>query len=239
MKPRASLAQTALCALALAVSLLAACGGRYQTIRELEDDPGAPSAGRGGAVPSSAGSSSAGSSNVAGSVGVGGVGSGGAGPCDNVKCGTIACPAGSAPVFAPGACCATSCSSTCPPCGKCPSGTHPENVSGSCCGTCVDDADALCKKGQQAYRAQRDAYLSKYQLGCASDQECVTLAPVNLCEQGCSYQTVWYGAADALDSNLSNAADMYCANCKQGPIPPCVPPPRAICYNGACQFIVK
>lgn len=254
MKPLASLVQPALCALTLGASLLAACGGRYQTVREVLDDPagagsssgGATSTGRGGSAPSgNAGSSSAGSSHAgspnaaAGSVGTGSAGSGGGGACSTVKCGVVLCPGGLTPVIAPGQCCATSCGSTCPPCVQCPAGTHAESLPGVCCGSCVDDRDVACKKGQEAYAVDREAILTKYRYGCASSQECVTLAPSNSCEQGCSYAAVWYGVADSLESNLSHSADTYCTSCKQGPIPPCEPPPMVGCINGSCQFQVK
>ncbi|HEY3254951.1 MAG TPA: hypothetical protein VGJ91_13420 [Polyangiaceae bacterium] len=90
--------------------------------------------------------------------------------------------------------------------------------------------------GRQAYAQQREAILNKYRYGCSSAAECVVLAPVNLCEQGCSYAAVWYGVADSFDSNLSNAAAMYCSSCKQGPTPPCTPPPMPGCINGQCGF---
>jgi len=93
--------------------------------------------------------------------------------------------------------------------------------------------------GIQAYAAYRDALLNKYQFGCASDKECVNVAPLNSCEQGCSYAAVWYGAADSYDTNLSNAADMFCSSCKQGPIPPCAPPPIALCIDAQCQYSFK
>jgi hypothetical protein len=118
---------------------------------------------------------------------------------------------------------------------KCPPGTHTEAPASDCCPSCVSDADAFCKKGLQAYAEQRDALLNKYQYGCASNSECVVVAPVNSCEQGCSYAAVWYGVSDSLESNLSNAADMYCSSCKQGPIPPCAAPPTPVCSNGRCS----
>ena len=71
MKYRSSFAPRALCVLGWAAGLLAACGGRYQTVHEVQDDTaddansgGAPSAGRGGAVASFAGTASAGMSSA-------------------------------------------------------------------------------------------------------------------------------------------------------------------------------
>jgi hypothetical protein len=252
MKHRSLLAQTALAALGLGVLLLAACGGRYQITRDVEDDTvsgGSSSGGAsspGGSAPSHAGSSSAGSpsagSSSAGSssAGASSAGSGAGGDCINVKCASVPkCLGGTTPVIQPGQCCPTSCS-ICPPCPMvgCPAGTHLETAASDCCPSCVSDADAFCRKGQQAYAMQREEILNKYRYGCASNSECVTLAPVNLCEQGCSYAAVWYGVADSFESNLSNAADTYCGGCKLGPIPPCVPPPAPICFDGQCQLSV-
>ncbi|MEI9951835.1 MAG: hypothetical protein WDO74_23345 [Pseudomonadota bacterium] len=231
MKYRPSLALTALAALGLGASLLVACGGRYQATAQGEDDPvsagsssggsssgGAPSMGRGGSAPARAGAS-------------------GDGACNNVNCTTADCPAGSVPVLAPGACCAT-CESSCPPCPKvaCGTGSHFEQPADTCCPICVDDWSSACQMGVQTYSAQRTAMLKKYSLGCSRSSECVTIAPVNLCEHGCSYGALWYGVADSFESNLSDAADMYCASCPQVPVPPCAPPPMARCINGQCQY---
>lgn len=245
---------TALSALALGASLFAACGGRYQTQREIDDDT-VSSAGRAGSAPSRGGANNAGAptgagatagmaatsggglTSFAGATSSAGASSGGA--CGLVDCAAPACPAGTMPVIPPGACCAS-----CTSCGLCPAfecapGFHFEMLAGNCCPTCVADADALCRKGQQAYAVQRANMLSKYQFGCASDNECVTVAPANACEQGCGYATVWYGVADSFESNLLNAAVMYCSSCKLGPIPPCVPPPSPRCISGSCQFAPK
>jgi len=212
MQHRASLAKGALCALALA-SLLAACGGRFQPTPDPDD------LGSGGSPAAGAGASSAGSGNaLAGRVGAGGVGAGGAG---SGRAGSGSAGAGCPPCLAIG----------------CGIGSHAETLAGNCCPTCVDDADAQCKKGQQAYLVQRDSFLQKYRAGCASSAECVIVAPLNRCER-CSYASVWYGAADSLESNLSNSADMYCSSCKLGPIP-CPPPPAPECIKGVCDFLVK
>jgi len=253
MNHRFSFVSSALCALALGASLVAACGGRFQAVHEVDDDTGsggsdASSAGRAGAPSAHAGSSSVGTSGstsvgVSGSSsgGVSSAGSSGASGCNNVKCAAPACPVNTAPAVQPGMCCPI-CVSTCPkvcPTFKCGAGSHVETLPGSCCPTCVDDGAAACQMGQQAYAAYRDALLTKYQFGCASNSECVNIAPVNLCEQGCSYAAVWYGISDSFDTNLSNSAGMYCSSCKQGPVPPCAPPPNAICVGGQCQSALK
>ena len=240
-------ASTALFGFGFGACLLVACGGRYQTLREVEDDPvsgvsGAASAGRGSAGSSRAGASSGGLTGVGGTSAAGAPSSAGAGGaklnCAGVKCASIACPPGSAPRFEPGACCATSCtgcSSSCPAI-ECAPGHHFERIAGNCCPVCVDDGGAACQKGRQEYAVQREAILNKYQFGCASNSECVVLAPVNLCERGCSAVAVWYGASDSFDSNLSNAADTYCSSCQVGPTPPCDPPYLVECVLGVCQL---
>ena len=253
MNHRFGFASSALCALALGASLLAACGGRFQSVHEVDDDTvsgtsGASSAGRAGSTSAHAGSSSVGTSGstsagASGSTSVGGssAGASAGGGCNNIKCAAPACPINTMPALQPGACCAT-CVSTCPaecPKIKCTAGAHLETLPGGCCPVCVDDGAAACQMGQQAYAAYRDALLTKYQFGCASNSECVNIAPVNLCEQGCSYAAVWYGISDSFDTNLSNSADMYCSSCKQGPVPPCAPPPIAICVGGQCQYARK
>ncbi|HYP76552.1 MAG TPA: hypothetical protein VER12_11375 [Polyangiaceae bacterium] len=262
MKYQTFLASKALAALGLGALLLAACGGRYQTVRELEENGGSssggvPSASVGGSASvragsssagfgagsssagSGAGSSSAGSSSAgSSSAGASSSGSGGSSGCTNLKCASLKCLGGATPLTLPGQCCPTMCS-TCSPCPglRCPVGTHAETAVGDCCPSCVSDADLNCKKGLQAYSMQRDAILNKYSYGCASDSECELIAPKNLCEQGCSYAAVWYGVADSLESNLSNAADMYCSGCKQGPVPPCVAPAVSVCVNNQCSLV--
>ena len=218
-------------------------------MREVDDDTGggagAPGAVGGGSTVSHAGSVNVGASGAnsssAGSSSAGSsMGGGGGGACNNVKCASVTCPAGSMPIVQPGACCATSCSG-CGGCPKisCPSGTHSEVFPGNCCPVCVDDAGIACEMGLQAYAAQREAILNKYQYGCSNASECVAIAPLNRCEQGCTYAAVWYGVADSFGSNLSNAADTYCSSCKQGPVPPCVAPPKPHCINGQCAFVPK
>ena len=249
MKHRPLFASNALCALGFSAWLLAACGGRFQTIREVEDDDaggassaGAPSVGRAGSASSRAGASSGGASSAgassagASSGGASSGGSGSGGQCSTVKCATPMCPPGSTPVTQPGFCCAT-CSSNCPPCPDiaCAPGSHFETLPGNCCPICVEDGEATCKNGRAEYAVLRDVILNKYTVGCAADSECVVIAPRNLCEQGCSYASVWYGVADSFESNLSNAADMYCGSCKPGPIPACAPPPSPHCINAQCR----
>lgn len=253
MKHRFSLAQTALCVFGLAALMSAACGGRYQTIRLIDDDSAgsggsAPNAGRGGSVSSRAGSgtggagiagTSSGGASRGGSGGVSSSGAGGGGGCMFVKCANpIKCLVGQEAVTEPGQCCPTKCTA-CPPCPmlKCAAGYHLETAAGECCPRCSPDANVgLCEKGQQEYRAFRAELLNKYSYGCASNSECVLIAPVNLCEQGCSYAVVWYGVADSFDTNLSNAADMTCSSCPQGPIPPCAAPPTPKCVAGQCAL---
>ena len=241
MNHRSSFALTVLCAFGLFISLLSACGGRFQTMQELDGEgggggSGATSTGHAGSTSARAGSTSVGVSGST-SVGVSGASSAGSGgaACD-VKCNVPACPAGQLAVFQPGACCAT-CMPSCAACPvpKCAMGSHLETPPSSCCSICVEDGGASCKKGMQAYAAQRGAFVNKAQYGCARDAECLAIAPSNRCEPGCSYSAVWYGAADWFESNLSAAADMYCASCKQGPIPPCEPPAAPRCVQGQCM----
>jgi len=248
MKHRLSFALLAVCALAFGATLLSACGGRFQTVREVFDDEGGSSsggnansnAGRGGALSSRAGSNSAGWSNGATSSGAsssGGASTGSGGSCAQLKCAFPSCPAGSAPVIPPGGCCPV-CQSACPPCPAimCPAGSHAQVLDG-CCPVCIVDDPAVCMNGQRAYASFRNELLNKYQYGCASDAECTVIAPVNRCENGCGFTAVWYGASDSFDSNLSNAADMYCSTCAQGPIPPCAPPSPVGCVGGQCRFL--
>jgi len=261
MKHRSSLVQTALSALGLATLLLGACGGRYQTVRESADDTpsgssgraGAPSVGRGGAGSSLAGSStggvgiggssnagasSAGTSGAAVSSGgtSGSAGSGG-GDCRFAKCMGIVCLGGQERITEPGQCCATKCSA-CPPCPmlKCPGGYHLETATSDCCPHCSPDGNVgLCLKGQQEYAMQRSVMVDKYSYGCTSSSECVVVATVNSCEPSCSYAVIWTGAANSLESNLSNLADANCSSCKQGPLPACEPVPPPSCFNGRCS----
>jgi hypothetical protein len=235
---------TALCAFGLGALLLEACGGRVQTLREVEQETesggGAASAGR-GSGPSSGGTTSGagatsfgGTTSGAGATSFGGAASGGA--CSTVKCAALACAPGSSPVFKPGACCAV-CTVNCPgacPLIECGAGTRAQTLPGSCCPTCVADGAAACKMGLSAYASQREAILDKYRYGCASASECAVIAPVNLCDSGCSYAAVWYGVADSFESNLSNAADMFCASCPPMPQPPCTPPSMPRCIDGQC-----
>ncbi|MES1177561.1 MAG: hypothetical protein ABUL62_24775 [Myxococcales bacterium] len=64
----------------------------------------------------------------------------------------------------------------------------------------------------------------------------MVLAPVNLCENGCQYAAVWIGAASFFTDNLSNYADMNCASCMMGPVPPCAAPRPTKCFTGQCMF---
>gem|GEM_PF-1413699 len=261
MKSCFSLTRTTLCAFAwaaLSFGSSGACGGRYQTIREAFDDAAgsggsAPNAGSGGSVASRAGSSavgaggagiagtSSGGTSSAGTSNAGTTSSGGAGGsgCAFVKCSSpVKCLNGQEPLTEPGQCCPTKCS-LCPLCPmlKCPAGYHVETAASDCCPHCSPDGNlGLCEKGKQQYAALRAEFLKKYSYGCASNSECAIIAPVNLCEQGCSYAAVWYGVADSFETNLSNAADANCSSCTQGPIPPCDPPSTPKCVNGQCSF---
>ena len=255
MKSRFSLTQTTLCAFALASLSVAACGGRYQTGREVFDDAAgsggsAPSAGRGGSVSSSAGSSMGGagiagsssggtSSGGTSSAGAASSGGGGGGNCIFGKCtNPVKCLGGQDVVVEPGQCCPTRCGA-CPHCPMltCPAGYHLETAASDCCPHCSPDGNVgFCEKGKQEYAVLRKEFLNKYSYGCASSSECAVIAPVNSCEQGCSYAVVWYGVADSFEANLSNAAAANCSSCMQGPIPPCVPPPMPRCVNGQCSL---
>ena len=261
MKSRFSLTPTILCAFAVATlsfGSLGACGGRYQTIREVIDDAegsggSAPSAGRGGSLVSRAGSSAvgAGGAGIAGTSsggtssggtsggGTTSAGGGGGGSCIFVKCASpVKCLGGQEPLTEPGQCCPTKCS-LCPLCPmlKCPAGYHLETATSDCCPHCSPDGSlSLCENGKQAYAKLRAEFLNKYSYGCASNSECAIIAPVNMCEQGCSYSAVWYGVADSFETNLANAAAANCSSCTQGPIPPCVPPPTPQCINGQCSL---
>lgn len=221
----------AFCSLTLGASLLAACGGRYQTVREVEDDApggagGMGSVGRAGSVAVNAGATSR-----AGATSSAGAGSGGT--CANIRCNVESCPAGTMLQVSPGQCCPSCLPCRCPAL-ACPSNMHPETFAGNCCPVCVDDDGPACQRGRDAYAVQRESIVNKYSYGCASDLECTTVAPLNSCEKGCSYASVWYGGADSFESNLYNLANMYCSDCKRGPTPPCVPPMKARCINGQC-----
>jgi hypothetical protein len=248
MKHRSSLTVTALCALGLSALLLEACGGRVQTLRELEEDPesggrstsSAGATGRAGAPSNGGAPSSAGAASGVGATSSGGASSAGGasgGGCSR-ECATPACPPGSFPAFEPGACCAicvSNCGGACPLI-KCAAGTRPETPPGSCCPICVDDGNAACRMGRTAYASQRETLLTKYSYGCASASECVVIAPVNSCESGCSYAAVWYGIADSFQSNLSNMAHKFCETCQGMPEPPCAPPLAPRCIGGQCQL---
>jgi hypothetical protein len=119
---------------------------------------------------------------------------------------------------------------------KCPAGYHLETAAEDCCPHCSPDNNVgLCLKGQQEYATQRAQMLDKYSAGCVASSECVAIAPVNSCEQGCSYAVIRDSLVDSLQSNLSNLADANCSSCTQQPIPPCEPPPLPVCVNGRCS----
>lgn len=88
----------------------------------------------------------------------------------------------------------------------------------------------------QAYWDRRQAVEEKAAYGCASDSECMEVAPRNACEQGCAYAPVWYGASDAFEAGLSSLAKMYCPGCIAGPIPSCRPPEVLVCSSGRCTI---
>jgi hypothetical protein len=225
--------------LAASLCLLGACGGRSRTVIEPGDDTtpsaGASSAGAPGV--GHAGAPGGGATAVAGASSSPG---GGANRCDNVKCGIPECAPDSKLVIVAGSCCPI-CQPACTPAQGCPAigcgpGTHSETLAGACCPVCVDDPGVTCDEGLKGYAEQRAQLLQKYEFGCASDAECVVLAPSNLCENGCQYAAVWYGAADFFTSNLANYADMNCASCMMLPIRPCDPPQPARCVMGQCMF---
>ncbi|HET7543698.1 MAG TPA: hypothetical protein VFK05_27685 [Polyangiaceae bacterium] len=266
MKTRSLHTQTASCAFGLAtLLLLGACGGRYQTVRDSEDDSMSGSSGRSGAPSivhagsgrggvgmvgiggtSSAGASAAGMSNAGAHSGgtnsggaIGSAGSGG-GDCRFTKCmgGGLTCLAGQQRVTEPGQCCPTKCSA-CPPCPmlKCPAGYHLETAASDCCPQCSPDPNVdRCLVGQQEYAMQRSLMVDKYSYGCATTSDCVLIATVNACEPVCSYAGVWSAVADSLQSNLANLADANCSSCMQGTLPLCPPVQPPTCVNGRCTF---
>jgi len=225
MKHRLSFALSAACVLAFNATLLSACGGRFQTVREVADDD------------SSGGRAGSGAGAIGGGGGGGGASNAGAGGnCPQLKCAYPNCPMGSTPIIPAGGCCPV-CPSTCPPCPAvmCPAGSHAQ-LFDDCCPVCVLDDTAACMKGQQAYASVRNELLNKYRYGCSNASECTVIGPINQCENGCAYTAVWYGASDSFVSNLLNAADTYCSTCKQGPTPPCAPPSPPVCIEGRCGF---
>jgi len=254
MKYQSFTAVSALCALGLSALLVPGCGGRYQTTPDVDHDTagggsrGAPSASRGGS-PSRAGASGAGASSAgasgagassAGASGAGAssAGASSAGACGTVDCSAPVCPVGSRPILPKGACCEI-CQGTCPTCPgptSCPFGSHPEVLGGNCCPTCVDDGAAACQMGLRTYATVRQQILGKYQSGCASDSECVTIAPANLCERACSFVAVWDGAEDSFYANLSLVADSYCSSCMPGPTPRCPRSAAARCIDAQCTL---
>jgi len=216
--------------------LLGACGGRARTIND--DDDTAVRAGASSAGASSVGRAGAASGGAIASGGASSSQAGSGGQCNNVKCANPPCPAGSTLVTPPGSCCPVcqpGCAQGCITIG-CGPGTHPETLPGACCPVCVDDPGVSCAEGMKGYALMRAQLLQKYEFGCASDADCVVLAPSNLCENGCQYAAVWYGAANFFTDNLANYADSNCASCMMGPLPPCAAPPIPICVMGQCMF---
>ncbi len=240
------------------LGLLGACGGRSRTIIEQDDDDttppavagasagsaGAPSMHEGGAAsagaPAKGGapSTSGGAPSAAGAPSASG---GSTSQCQNANCVMPQCDVDMKLVTPPGSCCPI-CRPACEPQGgcftpMCGSGTHVEMSTSSCCPVCVDDSQVPCDQGQMSYAQSRQQFLDKYQLGCKTDTDCVVLAPVNLCESGCSYTAVWYSAADNFTGNLESVAKTDCAACMQGATPPCLPPPMsAHCVMGQCSL---
>jgi hypothetical protein len=237
--------------------LLGACGGRSRTIVEQDDDDTTPQA-VAGARASSAGASSVHQGGAASglppekggapstnggapaSAGSPSASGGSSAQCQNVNCVMPQCDADMKLVTLPGSCCLV-CRPACEPEGGCTtpmcgSGTHVGMSTGACCPVCVNDPQVPCDQGQMNYAQVRRQFLDKYQSGCKVDTDCVILAPVNRCENGCGYAAVWYSAADDFTSNLESDANNDCAACTQDAAPPCVPPMTAHCVMGQCSL---
>ena len=123
----------------------------------------------------------------------------------------------------------------------CPVDTHPVMVTGACCPSCVSSLPPppSCDSGKMTYTADRAQMLDKYSHGCATDQDCVAMAPSNRCEPGCSYAALLGIEVDNFDSNLKSEANSQCVSCPMTPPPPCVAPPMPVCLNGACALPIK
>jgi hypothetical protein len=237
MNQHFSVRSTALSRLVAAVLLVSACGGRSITIDEGSGAGNSSGVSAAGAAASSSGASSGGAVNAAGTGGSSSA-AGGGDQCG--FCTGLVCPPGEELMLAAGECCAT-CVADClvQACAglTCPSGSQAEFAPGQCCPTCV--ADPLdCPTGQAAYTAERMALLDKYADGCAVDSDCVWVSIANACESGCNSVTILSSQVLNLTANLSNAAALECASCRQSlePRPPCVPPSEVTCNAGQCEF---
>lgn len=216
--------------LVLFTGLLAGCGGHSRTI--VDDDDTVSPAGASGTGAAQAGAPASGGSL--------GSPAGSGNQCNNVNCAVPDCSAGYKLVSPLGSCCPV-CLPVCTPDQGCPaigcgSGSHSETPEGACCPVCVTDPEPTCDDGKAAYAQTREQFLEKYRMGCMSDSDCVVLAPVNACENGCQYSTVWTRAANFFTDNLESLAEMQCSSCEKGPIPPCSPPEPPHCLMGECQF---
>jgi hypothetical protein len=241
-----SAAWVACCFLALCASLANACGGRSASDGSGVGSPGssgAPDSSHAGASRGGAGTVGTSGAPAAGASASGASGDGASGApdmCGVVECPNIGCPVNTAPVVQPGACCPI-CQSTCKPaCVPCPVDTHPVMVAGACCPSCESSLPPplSCESGKMMYAASRAQMLDKYSHGCATDQDCVAMAPSNRCEPGCAYAALLGIEVDNFNSNLKSDADNECVNCPMQPFPECGPP-IPVCLGGACTLPVK
>jgi hypothetical protein len=119
----------------------------------------------------------------------------------------------------------------------CPEGYQVGFQELACCPRCLPTIPIVdCKTGQTQYEILRSELVNKFAQGCKSAADCVTVAPTNLCENGCRYVAISSLTVDDLNSNLGSSATTECVDCGQSPVPPCDPPLPPICKNGACTF---
>jgi len=213
-----------LCAFALGAQLLVACGGRY--VREPEGDAlsaggsssGASNLDRGGSAPSLAGASNAGASS-------GGASSGGASDAGSSSGGSSS-----------GGASAGSSSGGASDAGSSSGGSS--DAGSSDAGECnTIECDQSCRAGLEAYAAERQAILDRYgRYKCDRDRDCLAIAPLNSCEQGCSFESLRSGLLVTFDTQLENLANKYCSSCRLAPLPPCVPPDKVKCRGGRCTW---
>jgi len=219
-------------ALGLSVSLGTACGGRSID----RDSPGASgSPGTAGGKPNG----EAGGAQMAGAANGGAANGGAANQCAAVPCPAIACGEGGTLRVPPGECCPV-CHSHCQdqicPDVTCPAGSEEAYQGLACCPSCLPFQRLDCATGQTHYELFRSQLVDKYAQGCKSAADCLTVAPANLCDNGCRYVAISSFALDNLNSNLGSAAKTDCVDCGQPPVPPCDPPLPPICKNGACTL---
>jgi hypothetical protein len=225
----------ALCA--FGVSLLAACGGRSETI---EGGSTGGTSVASGASTSVGGATSGGSTTVeqGGTASAGTPGAGAAGGCF-AGCPDIACGSGAMLVTEPGTCCPvceTACSHVTCPGMTCPGGYQQQMNPGDCCPICVPIPTMDCATGMMSYEQERAQLADKYAFGCKTAADCVAVAPSNMCEGGCGYAAISNAALNDFITNLGNAAPMDCVNCPSQPTPRCAPPPLPYCDQGQCKI---